>query len=157
MPTLYHIKPKNDGYHILGCSMTGNYFLINKDSSDIGRQGELIFKTEEDAQEYIDTHNLTKDYMPEKFWRAERTYQEPDIIKEAREMFAKANIKIKRSVYCPDCSSKLKCMCTVGADESTSGFSESLYHCENDDCANDFNIVRDADGRFIKMTRHFWG
>lgn len=72
-------------------------------------------------------------------------------------MFTKTNIKIKRPIYCPDCGSKLKCMCTIGAGESTSGFSESLYHCENDDCTNDFNIVRDADGRFIKMTRYFWG
>lgn len=71
MLTLYNIKPKNDGYHILGCSMTGNYFLIDKDSSNIDKQGELIFKTKEEAQEYIDTHNLTEDYMPEKFWRAE--------------------------------------------------------------------------------------
>jgi hypothetical protein len=155
MPTLYHIKPNNDGYHILGCSMTGNYFLINKDSSDIGWRGELIFKSEEETQKYIDTHNLTKDYMPEKFWRAEPTYQEPDAIKEAREMLAKANIKIKKPMCCPDCGHSLRCMCTVGADESHSHFSESLYHCEN--CLCDYNIVRDADGRFVKMTRHFWG
>ena len=157
MPTLYHIKPNNDGYHILGCSMTGNYFLINKDSSDISWKGELIFKTEEEAQEYIDTHNLTKDYMPEKFWLAKRTYQEPDIIKEAREMLAKANIKIKRPMYCPDCGNELKWMVTVSTDESASGMSESLYHCDNDNCGSDFNLCRDANGKFIKMERYFFG
>lgn len=57
-------------------------------------------------------------------------------------------------IYCPDCGSKLKCIYT---GESTSNFSESIYHCENDDCANDFNIVRDVNDRFVKMTRHFWG
>lgn len=157
MPTLYHIKPKNDGYHILGRSMTGEYFLISKDSRIDGWKGELIFKSEEDAQEYIDTHNLTDEYIPEKFWRLERAYKTPSLIKEAREMLAKANITIKRPIYCPDCGNELKWMVTVGTDESASGMSESLYHCDNDNCGSDFNICRDADGKFIKMERHYFG
>ena len=157
MPTLYHIKPKNDGYHILGRSMTGEYFLISKNSKNIGWRGELIFKNEKEAQEYIDTHNLTEDYAPEKFWRLEQDYKAPDIIEEARMMFAKANITIKRPIYCPDCGSELRCMATVGIDESDSGFAETLYQCTNEECMKDFSVARDYEGNFINMLRHFWG
>lgn len=157
MPTLYHIKPKDNGYHILGRSMTGEYFLIRKDSNIKGWKGELIFKSEKEAQEYINIHNLSNEYIPENFWHLECIYRMPSLTEEAREMLAKANVKIQRPIYCPDCDSELKCMSTIGADKSISGFSESLYHCESDDCANDFTIVRDTDGRFVKMTRHFWG
>ena len=157
MPTLYHIKPKNDGYHILGRSMVGEHFLISKDSKDIGWKGELIFKSKKEAQEYIDTHNLSNEYIPEKFWRIDREYKMPKLAKEAREMLNKANITIKRPVYCPDCGNELKWMVTVSTDESASGMSESLYHCDNDNCGSDFNLCRDANGNFIKMERYFFG
>ena len=68
MPTLYHIVPKNDGYNILARGKAGNYFLISKESKGISWKGELVFKTEEEAQEYIVANGLV-DYEPEKFWR----------------------------------------------------------------------------------------
>lgn len=157
MPTLYHIKPKNDGYYILGRSMTGEHFLVSKDSKDIGWKGELIFKSEKEAQEYIDAHNLSNEYVPEKFWRIDRDYKMPNLAKEAREMLNKANITIKRPMYCPDCGSELRCMVTVGTDESDSGFAETLYHCTNEECMKDFSVARDYEGNFINMLRHFWG
>lgn len=83
MPTLYHIVPKGDGYNILACEKTGNYFLISKLSKGINWKGELIFKTEEEAQQYIEINNL-KDYEPEKFWQCENppeNYNKPIITK----------------------------------------------------------------------------
>ena len=156
MPTLYHIKPKNDGYHILGRSMTGEYLLISKTLKGDRWKGELIFKNEKEAQEYIDTHNLADEYIPEKFWRLEHTYKEPNIIKETRKMFANANIKIKRPIYCPDCGSELKCMVSVGVDESNSGFAETLYHCTNEECMKKFSVARDYEGNFINMLRYYF-
>lgn len=154
MISLYSIKPKGDGYHILGCTLAGEFYLIRKDNDKIGWKGELTFKTEEEAKDFIIKHNLDKDYEVEEFWKNEKYHNEEQRADIQKYM---TNIQFRPMMYCPDCGHSLRCMCTVGADESTSGFSESLYHCENDDCANDFNIVRDADGRFVKMTRHFWG
>lgn len=156
MPTLYHIKPKNDGYHILGQSMTGEYFLISKTLKGDSWKGELIFKNEKEAQEYIDTHNLADEYIPEKFWRLEHIYKEPNIVKETRKMFANANIKIKRPIYCPDCGSELKCMVSVGIDESDSGFAETLYHCTNEECMKKFSVARDYEGNFVNMLRYYF-
>ena len=147
--TLYNIVPINDGFHILGRSKVGEFFLISKNTNDLFRRGELIFYTKEDAQKFIDDNNL-ENYQPEEFWRAEKYMAGLEIIQFP-------NIKTHRILTCPECGHSLHCMCTVGANESISGFSESLYHCKNDDCANDFNVIRDADGRFVKMTRHFWG
>jgi DNA-directed RNA polymerase subunit RPC12/RpoP len=59
--------------------------------------------------------------------------------------------------HCPDCGGRLKWMVTVGADESISSMSESLYHCENDNCGSDFNIRKDENGRFINMERYYFG
>lgn len=145
MPTLYSIKPKGDGYHTLGRNLIGDFILIDKSSDYVDIQGALTFNTQEEAQDFIDKNNLSENYEPEKFWRSEKHHEEIQRL-------------IKTPImYCPDCGHSLRAMCTVGADENASGFSETLYHCENDKCMLDFNVVRDADGRFIKMTRHFWG
>ena len=154
MPILYSIKPKGDGYHILGCTLAGKFFLIRKDNDKIGWKGELTFKNIDEANEFIAKYNLSEEYEPEEFFRNDKYHNEEQFIEIQKYI---NNIKSKTLMYCPDCGHSLRCMCIVGADESASGFSESLYHCENNDCANDFNIVRDADGRFVKMTRHFWG
>lgn len=156
MPTLYHIKPKGDGYHILGCTLAGKFFLIDKSTNTINPKGKLIFKNIEDAQKFIAKYDLTKQYEPEKFWYSEEVYTDEDNIK-MENFINKINVKFETVISCPDCGHSLRCMITTGADKTKSKMSESLYHCENNNCANDFNIVRDADGRFVKMTRHFWG
>ena len=136
LKTKYHIVPKNNGYFMLG--KFDNYFTLVPKHRANGT--ELVFDTEQEAQAYIDRYVFTSMCIPERFSSS-----------------GKGNIEVRMQYHCPDCGYPLRCMCTIGADESASGFSESLYHCENYDCANDFNIVRDADGRFVKMTRHFWG
>lgn len=149
MLTLYHIVPKGDGYNILGCGKAGNYFLISKETKGMNWKGELVFKSEEEAQEYITTNSLV-DYKPEKFWRCEnppKNRHKPIITK----------LDILPILHCPDCGYTLRSMVTVGADESASGYSETLYHCTNDECMSDFEVTRFNDGKFIKMTRHFWG
>ena len=149
MPTLYSIKPKGDGYHTLGRNLIGDFILIDKSTKYVDARGVLTFDTQEEAQKFIDTHNLSEEYEPEKFWRSEKHHEEvQQLIKD---------IKITPIMYCPDCGHSLRAMCTVGADESASGFSETLYHCENNSCMLDFNVIRDSEGRFVKMTRHFWG
>ena len=153
MPKLYHIKPKGDGYHILGHTLTGEYYLVNKETMETGWRGQLIFNTIEEAQEYIDKHNLTDNYIPEEYWRSDRTYNLSPISKKTREILNKANIIIKKPLICPDCGYDLKYINTIGADETQTNFTESLYHCEK--CLRDYSIVKDADNCFVKMTRHF--
>ena len=152
MPTLYSIKPKGDGYHILGCTLAGKFYLIRKDDITVGWKGELTFKSKEDADEFIEKHKLGEEYEAEKFWRNDKYHNEAQRVDIQKHM---DNIKITSMIYCPDCGHSLRCMCTVGADESHSYFTESLYHCEN--CLCDYSIARDTKGNFIKMTRHFWG
>lgn len=148
MKTLYHIVPKNDGYHFLARSLIGNHYLVSKMRKEITWEGELIFNSAKEAQEYINLHEDLKDYIPEKFWRNPKYVDESQITKTSK-------LKITPMMCCPDCGYSLRCMCTVGADESHSHFTESLYHCEH--CLCDYNIVRDSKGNFVKMTRHFWG
>ena len=149
MAILYHIRPKDDGYHVLGRSMTGKHYLINKDYLGLRWQGEFVFGNEIEAQEYINKYNL-EGYKPEQFWRSDDT-----LTRDYKPILSKLNILL--TLPCPDCGHTLRSMVTVGADESDSGFSESLYHCENDDCGSDFNLCRDANGKFIKMERYFFG
>ena len=148
MKTLYHIVPKNDGYHFLACSLVGKHYLVSKMEKENTWAGELIFNSVEEAQEYIDLHEDLKDYIPEKFWKNFKYIDKSQITKTSK-------LKITPMMYCPDCGHSLRCMCTIGADESHSQFTESLYHCEN--CLCDYNIARDSKGNFVKMTRHFWG
>ena len=63
----------------------------------------------------------------------------------------------KITSQCKNCGSELRCMVTVGTDESDSGFAETLYHCTNEECMKDFSVARDYEGNFINMLRHFWG
>ena len=149
MSTLYHIAPKNDGYHILARGKAGNYFLISKESKGMNWKGELVFKTEEEAQKYIETNSL-EDYRPEKFWRIDNPPK-----KRHKPMTTK--LDILPILHCPDCGHSLRWMCAVGADESVSGYAETLYHCTNDECMSDFEVTRFSDGKFIQMVRHFWG
>lgn len=149
MPTLYTIVPKNDGYNILGRGKAGNFFLINKLSKGISWKGELVFKTEKEAQDFIDEHGLV-DYEPEKFWRCDNPPKN-------RHKPITTKLDILPILHCPDCGHSLRWMVAVGADESVSGYAETLYHCTNDECMSDFEVTRFSDGRFIKMTRHFWG
>lgn len=148
MKALYHIVPKNDGYHFLARSLIGNHYLISKMEKEITWKGELIFNSAKEAQEYIDLYKDLKDYVPEKFWKNSKYIDKSQITKVSK-------LKITPIIYCPDCGHNLHCMCTVGADESQSHFTESLYHCEN--CLYDYNLLRDNKGNFVKMTRHFWG
>ena len=147
--TLYNIVPINDGFHVLGRSKVGEFFLISKNTNDLFRKGELIFYTEEDAQRFIDENNL-ENYQPEEFWRADNYVEGLEIIKFP-------NIKTNKTLTCPDCGYPLRWMCAVGADESMSGYAETLYYCTNDECMSDFEVTRFSDGKFIKMVRHFWG
>ena len=141
MPTLYSIVPKNDGYQVLG--KRGNqHCLIHKATKPGEKADMLVFSTEESAMDYIVSNKL-EDYTAEAFWRSENY----DALMEYQLVL----------LHCPDCGYTLKSMVTVGADESASGCSETLYHCTNEDCESDFSVTRDANGRFIKMTRHFWG
>ena len=148
MPTLYAIKPKNDGYYTLGYNLAGQFFLIKKDNYDTSYMNEITFHTLDEANEFINKYNLNEKYEPEEFWVNEEYYTKK-IQKELD------NIISNLIIHCPDCGHSLRCMCTVGADESHSQFTESLYHCEN--CLCDYNIARDSKGNFVKMTRHFWG
>lgn len=64
---------------------------------------------------------------------------------------------MKILLTCPDCGYTLRAICTVGADESCTGTSDTLYYCTNEECMSDFEVSRDEEGRFIKMIRRFWG
>lgn len=52
---------------------------------------------------------------------------------------------------CPECGSKLECMCVIRADESSSGYNESLFHCRN--CLRDWQNI----GNTEELQRKFWG
>ena len=148
MLSLYHIVPKDDGCHFLARGLTGNHFLIRKDSKETEWKGELTFDTEDEAQEYINNNNL-EGYVPEEFWRNKKYHEKIKNITP--------KLDILPILHCPDCGHTLRWMCAVGADESVSGYAETLYHCTNDECMSDFEVTRFSDGKFIKMTRHFWG
>lgn len=63
--TYYHIIPAGDGYNMLGKNEHGEHFLKDKASDD--RDFILVFKTEKEAQEYIDANLNSKDWLPECF------------------------------------------------------------------------------------------
>ena len=128
MITLYHIVPINDGCSYLAQKNNGEYYLISKGKFS---HEELIFDTETEAQEYIDTNKL-HNYKPEWLLR-------------------------KHRFLCPVCDNMLQIQCTLGCDETVSGYSESLASCTNDKCELDWNIKRTDDGRIISIERHFWG
>ena len=128
MMTLYHIVPKNNGCFYLAKRDNGEYYIIPKDKSS---HEELIFDTKTEAQEYIDTNNLTE-YTPEWLLR-------------------------KHRFLCPVCDNMLQIQCTLGCDETASGYSESLASCTNNKCELDWNIKRTDDGKVISIERHFWG
>ena len=59
--------------------------------------------------------------------------------------------------HCLICNSPLKSMCSVGADMSASGYTETLASCTNDDCALDWNIQTTREGKVVKIEQYFFG
>jgi hypothetical protein len=67
--TYYHIIPVGDGYNILAKDENGNHFLKEKACRD--RIFVLNFKTEEEAQDYIDVNLNPSDWVTEYFLTVE--------------------------------------------------------------------------------------
>ena len=72
MPTLFHIVPRQDGYHYLGIDDSGNHILISKREKDY--RTTLLFKTEEEATAYINKSLDPNEYKAEEIWLNERFY-----------------------------------------------------------------------------------
>ena len=77
MNTYYHIVPINDGYHYLGIGCNGQHILFNKCDNDYNPT--LVFKTYEEAYEYINKVLDKSKYKAEEIWLNERFY--PGLIK----------------------------------------------------------------------------
>jgi transposase-like protein len=61
---------------------------------------------------------------------------------------------------CPNCGRSLKLMCTIGSDQSCSGYIEQLYMCEN--CDMDWEVQRKNTWfgwktKIVSIKRKFWG
>ena len=66
--TYYHIIPAGDGYSILAKNEHGERFLKEKACAD--RDFVLVFRTEEEAQDYIDVNLNPGDWVVECFLTA---------------------------------------------------------------------------------------
>ena len=66
--TYYHIIPIGDGYTFLAKDKNGNHFLKEKKDND--RNFVLTFKTEEEAQDYIDVNLNSSNWAVEYFLTA---------------------------------------------------------------------------------------
>lgn len=58
-------------------------------------------------------------------------------------------------LICPNCGKKTKVMCVMGADESVSGLTERLHHCEN--CDSDWESIMNDETGEVKVERYFFG
>ena len=56
---------------------------------------------------------------------------------------------------CPICGNKTKVMVVIGADESMSGLTERLHHCEN--CDSDWESTTNDETGEVKVKRYFFG
>lgn len=56
---------------------------------------------------------------------------------------------------CPNCGSETKVMVVTGADESVSGLTERLHHCEH--CDSDWESTTDDATGAVKVKRYFFG
>lgn len=131
MAIFYHIVPENDGYHFVGQNLLGEECLLHK-ARPID-SGELIFSSKEQAQDYIDTTlTLEGEFRPEECWRSD-------------------------SFVCPSCGGPLKIQYAIGADVSSSGYTERLCSCERTHCNLDWYIITDESNEIIDIRRYFFG
>lgn len=72
MITLYNIIPRGDGYHYMCLNQKTNELEPwNKGFSNKPEHlKELIFKSEEDALNFLRERNLFDTYVPQQFWMA---------------------------------------------------------------------------------------
>lgn len=126
---IYHIVPVGDRYHIVGQTPRGEDILLEKVKSD----GALEFRTPEEAQDYIDEMlTLSGNFIPEAAW-------------------------IDENFRCRECGSPLKVQCVIGADKSSSGYTERLCSCLNEQCLVDWSVITDKDNKLIDIQRYFIG
>lgn len=126
---IYHIVPVGDGYHIVGQTPRGEDILLEKVKSN----GALEFRTPEEAQDYIDEMlTLSGNFIPEAAW-------------------------IDENFRCRECGSPLKIQCTVGADQSVSGYTERICSCRNRECLKDWEIITDENNNLIEIKRYYIG
>ena len=60
-----------------------------------------------------------------------------------------------RHTKCPECGGELITMCVIGADQSSSGFTERWKNC--DCCTSDWETYYDENTNEEVIKRHFWG
>ena len=63
-----------------------------------------------------------------------------------------------KEIFCPECGSLLCTMWVLGADESFSGTTERVGHCQNPDCDLDWKTYHSADGlKLLDIERYYFG
>lgn len=131
MAKYYYIVPKGDGYHIVGNTFKYGDCLLKKAEPIDDR--ELVFSDREEAQFYIDNMlELEGEFEVEAAW-----YND--------------------NFICRDCGSPLKIQCTVGADQSMSGYTERICSCRNRECLKDWEVITDENNNLIEIKRYYIG
>lgn len=69
LTTLYHIVPVHDGYHYVCLDKYGEHHVVeNKTRDNIGDKVYIAFKSEKDAEKYIEKHLDKEKYKSEVFY-----------------------------------------------------------------------------------------
>ena len=131
MAMYFQIVPKNDRLKVVG--NTFKYGDCIMDKAAPANDKELIFISPEDAQFYIDNMlELEGEFVVEQAWHSDL-------------------------YICRDCGYPLKIQCTVGADQSTSGYTERICSCTNRECLKDWEITTDKNNNLVNAQRFFHG
>ena len=132
MKTLWHIRPINDGYTVIGERYTDKgkkeFYTINKADKNSYCYC-LMFLSQEDADNFIKENMNPNEYISE--W-----------------------ILINEDYLCPTCGFPL---IVEWYSELSNGNTEDVCHCTNEDCGADWTITRDENYSVINKERFFFG
>jgi RNase P subunit RPR2 len=131
MAIFYYIVPVGDGFHYVGNTFKYGDCLLSK--TELIDDKELVFSSKEEAQFYIDNMlELEGEFEVEAGWCSDK-------------------------FICKDCGSPLKVQCTVGADQSMSGYTERICSCCNRECLKDWEVITDENNNLIEIKRYYIG
>lgn len=60
-----------------------------------------------------------------------------------------------KQLICPNCGNKTKTMWVIGSDESVSGLTQRVHHCEY--CDSDWESMTNEVTNEVKVQRYFFG
>lgn len=126
MKKFWHIRPINDGCSVLVLDKDDVFIIVDKGSNDA--RDRLYFKTEQEAQKYIQDNLNPEKYMPE-------------------------STLIVDYLICDGCGLPLKIMWN---QEINNNSRELVCHCSNCVCDRDYTIVL-KNGEVMSKERFFFG